>query len=1836
MSRPFERNLARWFHEQAAEIDPQPGDRYAAEFPDEETADYVCQGILEENSEEVIDQNVEYEGVSQSLPTIIINGTPLHVVSVRRSAEEVSEHYEVSRWYATTIRNVLAQGDQTDSEAALLMVYEAGVGIETLETTQHLFAHDSILPLHEFQERIRNDLSPLDEHGRALVRAIDKELTFPQDPMENLDPLRTYCEIYDACARNEYDLIPDLIPHLGTYLSEEAFGEDWFEKSESEDNLVSQAEQLLKENQKHAARIQESQSVTKDTKSELEAYYSDTFINKVLETSDWTTITRSEAFNGELEKGSEGGGSGTGKSGIKQTRDPELESIEVLAEKTKVYGSGKEASGDRSIIATVPDGAFRTVIKFDHDISDEPYSFTDSSGDEVDAVEVDGEKFEISLSGLEIDAPHFYGLDVYVGHKTRRGTPENQFDFALVPEWFFEAIGKNTFGIDIDEETLTVRSNEGISLTPREADTNQERVVREVSERQQTITLDTPILLQPNSPPKVERLRCQVIEGPETPVPINIDFISEVEEASTAEVQFPLCFAALMRPGDWAGDELTIDQAIVANLDSGEFHSPNLGLIEIPNSDRRLLQIEQDIVEAGGIAPRETQEIKVGTGVPNKAIIDRVSADLIDAYTRLFNHFQDRDTVPSTDPWDNKTQTIVSEVLETYLNAVGSLNSGVMAPSFSPYRDLGTVRSESTDVVWVTPFHPLMLAYGLRVSEWRDQLVSEGDTAGFRFTRFRSLFSPVGLMPYRWSEKSNEIFSGHLLENNHLWASYGPIQGPASETPAYISDVVSDKLRAFSQAFPLLFTLHSERKLKINLINMGDLGAVIEGIFGFFKFINDHPEMNVPEVHLQIYGGGSEGGTLERFFASESADSSLRDKLIRRDTAGDIVDQLDKQITYIHAGESFEDETRLPAHLTLFRGVLEEQSGTMEMRTFPKALRMEGLLPHDEIDVDSRNGEIVSRSGAAFDLENEGIISRIGATVNSLEASIRDKEFTSDRSISKVITSGDQTNLPEIWSDSLWVLHVEPRVDLDFYVRSTSLASGVSEDTLMIHYSDQYDPGSPGFDVITTTNKRDPYLQALRQVLDETPGLDEISPETVLTRLVAIDGELALDLQQAGGNTRTELLGLVGGLAVSAEILAKELPEYEWIPISLNEFARHDRSYRGKEEGLLQYFGEGKASDDLCFIGVPRESATGDLTVKLWVVETKGGSSSISKGVDQVSGARENLSDLFYPDKSYADTGILRSEFGDVITQIANRLYHYDVISKERQEVIDQHSELLIDGDYTLELVNDAAGNIGEVIRIQHDIALPEQDVRDGVRILKLPTEVLKLINQPPTGENEIHPDLNNNVLAFDVEGLEESPGVQETVEPAEAEEVKPDIPSGDGDRKEATDSTSEEIDEDLKAKEAPGVDEDAKEGAEREEFEFESAEGEPSTPGGQTTESEPSEKEEPVTTVPTSGFSWNDEDFEALVQSLSVSPESELSIDSSRLTTALKEQFESLGVDVYEPNPADVSIGPRKIGVNVRPKSGQKVEKVLNSLDSISVHIQASGTITGIPNPAEGAIRLEIPHGSPRDIYIREGFENLEESIREPLNIPLGVNTENEHISIDLLDEHHMLVGGATGSGKSNFLATTICSLAASLSPDQVRLSLLDPKGIDFGRFEPLPHVDTYIDSSEEGVEYLMNLLETELKDRRDILRNRGTSSVQEYNQLANSMDFDPLPYRVIVIDEFADLVMSLSDSKDDFEDAVGRLAQIGRAHGYSILLATQRPDAQVVSGNIKTNFNCRVSFELPSNTDSRVILDQPGAEDLEGAGDMIALTSAGEEYHLQAYRLTPEDAVRIRDELT
>lgn len=1855
MSRPFEQELAKWFNERIDKLTIKSNDRYAAEFSSGRTASEICAAILNEAGERLSTTAIEYEGEKQEIPTLDVDDTPLFAVAVRRSGEDVSEQYEVSKYYASTLRNVVNRDSGPGSDAALLLIQEEGAGIETLDTVNEIFGNDDgELPLVEFKNWIRAQTEELDKPGRALMSVVERELKLTDvDPIDDLEPLRTHSEFYNICLKKDASRLPEQIPKIGTYLKENWFvggdkeqGTSWFNKSGTVDDLIEQIDDVLKHNRTHADRIKEANRVGKDAESELEAHYKSGFIEEVVTRRNWQDISRAEAEEGEIEVSEDGEGdsSGSSKGGtsessgetskILETSDPEFEALKINQEEKNRYSNDSSDIIERHIVAPLTEGSFEAEINYDSDVSDEPIECVDSGGNRhSDFYTVEEDTITVSFDGLDPDVPHYYSLKVYIGHKQRSGTPQNEFRFALVPRWFFTAMEDDTYNIDVENEALTVSAETRISLTPEQAQ-GQGREDVNVNQDNQTITLTKPVLLWPNSLADVDRLQCQIVASDETPVPINIEFTTDEQEPDPGTIRFPLFFEALVSPDDWADDDLMIESGVNTDIDTGQFQSVGRGQIQIHGLDHQLLGYEEQIVREGEIAPRNVDQLKVGTGILDTDGFELGSADLKDAYTRLFNHFEERGTIPSTDHWDAATQDAVKDVLEAYVTAVNNLEESASQTHFEPYRQLGVIRSTQVNKTWLTPFHPLMLAYGLRISQWRDSLSEQGLTDGFQLQRFESLFTPVGLKPYRWDNENSGINSGNTLGNNHLWAAYDAIEGTESTTPDYIADVVADKLVAFSKAFPLLLNLHPDRQIKINLINMGDAEAIIEGLYDFYAYIVDNPDFTPPEITLQIYGGEGQGRSLERFFAPESANSELRDTLENRDSkrSDPILDLLDKRVTYIYAAKAFDNRTRKPAHLTFFRGVLDENHGTISTDTFPRATRLNGLLPRDQIEADPNSDTLESKSAAAFRPDDGDLLHQVGAAVNALEASLHTKEFTPNRSLSKVISSSERTSLPNIWEDSLWVLHVEPKVGVDFYIRSQLS----SDDTLMIHYSDQYDAASPGFDVITTTNKRDPYIEALSKALSQEAGLEEVNPESVLTRLVAIDGEMALDIQRADGNTPMELLGLIGGLAVSSELLTRSLPEYQWIPINLAEFARHDRKYRNSEDGLLQYFSGGQASDDLCFVGLPRDVSEDEgLSLKLWLVETKGGTAGISKGVEQINGARNNLEQLFDPDEGYADTEILRSEFADVVLRIANRLYNHDLLDQSRLKQIEQYSDTLIDAEYSIDFLNDSQDNIGEVIRIQKTKGIPEVRQKDNVRVLELPVEVLSLINDHPKPNEEIYPGLNEGMLCFEPDNYTRMGSSRsDPSEPASAT-------TGTGsDQELAVEETDNDTNEITAGEQESSAQTGSDELVEDEDTdsvtisEKTGADVQQETSG--VDDSVESDDQSMDSTAETETlFTWSDEDFHNLTTSLSQSPETHLELDASRLTDELKQQFESLGIDIHQPNPAAVSIGPRKIGVNVRPKSGQKIESVLNALDSVSVHMGASGTITGVPNPSERAIRLEIPHDQPEAIHLREAFENVGGQLRNPLQIPLGVNTERDHITIDLLEEHHVLIGGATGSGKSNFLATCICSLVACHPPDSVRLSLLDPKAIDFGRFESFPQVDEYIDTPQECVDYLRSLIDEELENRREELQDKGAASVQEYNQLAADRDFSPIPYRVIIIDEFADLIMALSSNQNEFEETVSRLAQIGRALGYSILLATQRPDAEIVSGNIKTNFNCRISFELPSQTDSRVILDQPGAEDLAGAGDMIALTSAGDEYHLQSYLLPPEDAIEIRDRL-
>lgn len=307
------------------------------------------------------------------------------------------------------------------------------------------------------------------------------------------------------------------------------------------------------------------------------------------------------------------------------------------------------------------------------------------------------------------------------------------------------------------------------------------------------------------------------------------------------------------------------------------------------------------------------------------------------------------------------------------------------------------------------------------------------------------------------------------------------------------------------------------------------------------------------------------------------------------------------------------------------------------------------------------------------------------------------------------------------------------------------------------------------------------------------------------------------------------------------------------------------------------------------------------------------------------------------------------------------------------------------------------------------------------------------------------------------------------------------------------------------------------------------------------------------------------------------------------------------------------VVIGPSVTRFELEMPPGISVKKIIAHKDDISLALASrAGLRIEAPIPGKSAVGIELPNDNISTVSIREIVDSDEFlSNKSPITFALGKDINGEVKICNLAKMPHLLVAGATNSGKSIFLNSLIISLIYKSSPDEVRLILIDPKRVEFSMYNGLPHlVIPYVITETEKASNALTWAINEMERRYEIFATNRCRNLEEYNQLTNvvSGEEEKLPYIVIVIDEFNDL---MSVMKKEIEEKVKRLAQKARASGIHLVLTTQRPSVDVVTGTIKTNFPSRISFALTSFADSKTILDQSGAENLLGKGDLLFLPS-------------------------
>ena len=326
--------------------------------------------------------------------------------------------------------------------------------------------------------------------------------------------------------------------------------------------------------------------------------------------------------------------------------------------------------------------------------------------------------------------------------------------------------------------------------------------------------------------------------------------------------------------------------------------------------------------------------------------------------------------------------------------------------------------------------------------------------------------------------------------------------------------------------------------------------------------------------------------------------------------------------------------------------------------------------------------------------------------------------------------------------------------------------------------------------------------------------------------------------------------------------------------------------------------------------------------------------------------------------------------------------------------------------------------------------------------------------------------------------------------------------------------------------------------------------------------------------------------------------------VDTAARERTGKEVVDALGHFDVEAEVVGAVSGPHVTRYELRLAPGTKVSKVAQLKDDLAYALAATEIRILAPIPGKQAVGVEVPNADRRIVHLGDVFQGIPAADWSPLTVWLGKDIAGSAIGADIAKQPHVLVEGTTGSGKSGCVNAMLSSILLNASPNDVRLVLVDPKQVELNHYEHIPHLLTPVVTSPRlAANVLANLLK-EMEQRYAVMSQARARNLVEFNRVRVREGERPLPYILCVIDELADLMMI---APGEVEDAIIRLAQKSRAVGIHLLLATQRPSHEVITGMIKANVPARIAFAVPSHNDSKIILDQVGAESLLGQGDML-----------------------------
>lgn len=342
--------------------------------------------------------------------------------------------------------------------------------------------------------------------------------------------------------------------------------------------------------------------------------------------------------------------------------------------------------------------------------------------------------------------------------------------------------------------------------------------------------------------------------------------------------------------------------------------------------------------------------------------------------------------------------------------------------------------------------------------------------------------------------------------------------------------------------------------------------------------------------------------------------------------------------------------------------------------------------------------------------------------------------------------------------------------------------------------------------------------------------------------------------------------------------------------------------------------------------------------------------------------------------------------------------------------------------------------------------------------------------------------------------------------------------------------------------------------------------------------------------------------------------------IDQTSIKKDLKKQAEVLEETLLsfgiEAKVGQINCGPTITSFEVQPAIGVKVQKIKALSNDIALNMEAKSIRIIAPIPGKAVVGIEVPNQQPQEVSFKEMLQAYQQGPQK-FHIPilLGKAVNGDYVTSDLAKMPHCIIAGATGSGKSVCINTIVMSIVLNAKPDEVRLVMVDPKKVELTPYTALPHMLAPVITEPQGASAALNWLVKEMENRYEILKLIGVRNIDAFNNRNINQEVEAslnreipekMPFIVGIIDELADLMMVASQ---DIETPIARIAQMARAVGIHLILATQRPSREVITGLIKANFPTRISFKVASRVNSQIVLDEIGAEELLGNGDMLFL---------------------------